>query len=159
MEINQSNIKKLETYTFTKKEISNVILLKDGRLSLSCWYEANIFIFDKNYDIEIKLKVGSINYFTQLSNENLIICGYQRIYLYKIGDKNCQLLQELHDHYDEVFKVIQLNNINLITCSKDGWIRIWQYSDDKYISIKKIYFCIDYSMDMVNKDDNKLLIN
>ena len=119
MDKNQINIKKLETYTFSEKEINNIILLNDGRLSLSCWYEGNIFIFDKNFDIEIKFKVRTINYYTQLSNDNLIICGYQKIYIYKIGVKSLQLLEELHEHYDEVFKVIELNNKNLITCAKD----------------------------------------
>lgn len=159
MDKNQINIKKLETYTFSEKEINNIILLNDGRLSLSCWYEGNIFIFDKNFDIEIKFKVRTINYYTQLSNDNLIICGYQKIYIYKIGVKSLQLLEELHEHYDEVFKVIELNNKNLITCSKDGFIRIWQFLNDKYISIKKIYFCEDYKMDMVKTDDNKLIIS
>ena len=130
--------------TYHSRSVTNLLVLKDGRLSSSS-DDYSIIIYDKkNFTQQciIKEHSNSIQYFTQISNDNIVSCSCDNtIKIFKlISDTEYQLFQILNDHLSKVNKVIEDNLRNLITCSDDHTIKIWNYNqnEQKYDLSKSI---------------------
>jgi WD40 repeat protein len=79
----------------------------------------------------------SINYIYSFKNENKIItCNdNSTLKIIKIDKNEHKILQTLKAHEKEVYKVINLNNNNLCSCSNDETIRIWEKQNDLYNNV------------------------
>ena len=129
---------------YHSRPVTNLLVLKDGRLSSSS-DDYSIIIYDKKnftQQFTIKEHLNSVQYFTQISNDNIVSCSCDNtIKIFKlISDTECQLLQTLSKHSSKVNKVIEDNQRNLITCSDAHTIKIWNYNqnEQKYELSKSI---------------------
>ena len=114
------------------RAVTNILILKDGRLASSS-DDQNIIIYKKKeYTEQCKIieHTGSVSYFTQISNDNIVSCSSDNsIKIFKlISETEYQALQTLTGHSSVVTKVIEDNNNNLISCSDDHTIKIWNYN-------------------------------
>ena len=114
------------------KAVTNILILKDGRLASSSDDLSIIIYKKKEYTEQCKIKEhnGAVSYFTQISNDNIVSCSSDKsIKIFKlISEKEYQTLQTLTGHSSTVTKVIEDNNNNLISCSDDHTIKIWNYT-------------------------------
>ena len=129
--------------TYHTSSVTNLLVLKDGRLSSSS--DDSIIIYDiKNFTQQCTIKEhsNSVVFFTQISNDNIVSCSCDNtLKIFKlISETEYQLLQTLSGHSSKVNKVIEDNLRNLITCSHT--IKIWNYNQNeqkyelsKYINI------------------------
>ena len=60
-----------------------------------------------------------------------IACGSKKIFIYNIESINIDLI--LEGHFGEIYSIIQPNENNLISCSQDRTIRIWDLNNKKQI--------------------------
>ena len=132
---NFNNLVEEKILTYHSSSVTNLLVLKDGRL-LSSSDDYSIIIYDKkNFTQQciIKEHSNSVQYFTQISNDNIVSCSCDNtIKIFKlISDTECQLLQTLSGHSSKVNKVIEDNQRNLISCSDDHTIKIWSYNQNE----------------------------
>lgn len=114
----------------------NIFYLKDGRLSST--FRKKVFIFQEN----IKIKVISahkeyIFYHTQLSNGNIITCSKDKT-MKIISIYDYSIIQTF-EHKDEVYRVVERNNNQIISSTKNGYIHFWEkkHNNEKYKYIQK----------------------
>ena len=114
-------------------------LLNDGRLA-SCARDNLIIIYnEKSYkpDLIIKEHTAGVLCIYKLSSGILSSCSDDKtIKLFNIKGKKYELLQTLNHHSDTVYKIIELKNKELVSCSSDSSIIF--YSEDK-LQYKKNY--------------------
>ena len=129
--------------TYHSRPVTNLLVLKDGRLSLSS--DDSIIIYDiKNFTQQCTIKEhsNSVVFFTQISNNNIVSCSCDNtLKIFKlISDIEYQLLQTLSGNERKLNKVIEDNQRNLITCSDAHTIKIWNYNqnEQKYELSKSI---------------------
>jgi hypothetical protein len=145
------------------KKITNIIILKDGRLS-SCTKDGELIIYKKrNYSIEDYIK-SSIHYHIQLSNTNIVTCGKKDyIHIYKLGNNNKYELFQKFKAYKEnrdnkVYKVIEFDDF-LIT-SSDSLVKLWKKNENnEYIQFRALRVQKSYSdpVNILRLNNNKLL--
>jgi WD40 repeat protein len=131
---NFNNLVQEKILKYHSSSITNLLVLKDGRLSSSSG-DCSIIIYDKKIFTQqctIKEHSNSIQYFTQISNDNIVSCSCDNtIKIFKlISETEYQLLQTLSGHSSKVNKVIEDNQRNLISCSDDHTIKIWSYNQN-----------------------------
>ena len=120
--------------TYHTSSVTNLLVLKDGRLSSSS--DDSIIIYDKKnftQQCTIKEHSNSVVFFTQISNNNIVSCSCDNtLKIFKlISETEYQLLQTLSGHSSKVNKVIEDNQRNLISCSDDHTIKIWSYNQNE----------------------------
>jgi len=145
---NKDNIlkkKNLKTINDDNDEINKIILL-DNNLMASCSNNSLIRIYEtENYSLTLTIREHNqpIKYITKLFNEeniNIIISASTDTTLKiikLISEKEYQIEQILKGHNSQINKVIQLSNLNLVSCSIDGNIKIWNKPEEN-----KKYNCI-----------------
>ena len=146
------------------KKITNIIILKDGRLS-SCTKDGELIIYKKrNYSIEdsIKEEKSSLYYHIQLSNTNIVTCGKKDyIHIYKLGNNNKYELFQKFEAYENrayVYKVIEFDDF-LIT-SNDSLVKLWKKNENnEYIQFRVLRVQKSYSdpVNILRLNNNKLL--
>lgn len=108
-------------------KVNSLCFLKDGRL-VSASKRISIY---KKYTLELDFSFGTCNDETSilsvcgLRNGNLAYSLNINIQIYKIDEKNYELIHILKGHIDTVEKVIELEDGRLCSCSRDKKIRIW----------------------------------
>lgn len=119
-------------------------ILNDERL-VSGSLDNNIIIYNKlayEPDIIIKDHKGSVYYLTKLSNGILASCSKDKtIKLFIISGNNYKALKTMNYHEKEVFKVIELKNQNLVSCSCEQSI-IFFMKDKSTVFILSSYYKI-----------------
>lgn len=105
---------------FHRNWIRYLTLLKDGRLVAGS-DDYQIIIYNKiTYKPDLKLiEENLILYLTTLSSGILACAITRKIKLLYIKGNTYQNLQTFEYHYDWVYKIIELNNNNLVSCSQD----------------------------------------
>jgi len=130
-------------YIVLNNHTSNVTcltILKDGRL-VSGSRDDSIIIYNKETyksDLKIREHGNSVYCLTTLSSGILASCSYdETIKLFNIKDKEYNVLQTLKFHSAIVYKIIELKNKNLVSCSGDKSITF--YIKDNNNEYKKDY--------------------
>ena len=125
-------IHKLTNHTST---VYCLCILNDGRL-VSGSYDNSIIIYNKKTyqpDIIIKEHNSWILCITQLSSGILASCSYDKtIKLFNIKEMKYDILQTLNYHTNCVYKIIELKNKNLVSCSKDSSIIFYIKDNNEY---------------------------
>ncbi len=124
---------KIKTINEHKKEIMNMVKLRNGGFATSSW-DGTVKIFDeKNYSLIQTIKepkLNDISYVTQLNDDSLLICSniMQKIKLSNHNRSNT--IEFIFNGYkDYIIKVIELSNKNIITCDWEFKIKVWGYSN------------------------------
>ena len=124
---------KIKTITEHKKEIMNMVKLRNGGFATSSW-DGTVKIFDENnYNLIQTIKepkLNDISYVTQLNDDSLLICSniMQKIKL--SNDNKSHTVEFIFNGYkDYIIKVIELENKNIITCDWEFKIKVWAYSN------------------------------
>ena len=128
---------KIKTINEHKKEIMNMVKLKNGGFATSSW-DGTVKIFDdKNYNLLQTIKepkLNDISYITQLNDDSLLICSniIQKIKL--SSDNKSHTIEFIFKGYkDYIIKAIELNNKNIITCDWEFNIKVWSFSKNNNI--------------------------
>ena len=152
---NQSNLNFINNFDINKFKVSNlqlekiltyhydavqyVQLLKNGNI-ISCSIDYLIKIYNPfTSQIENTLKYGKnpINYIHQLKNGKITFCSYKSIFILNNNSYDIfQLIEFAHE--GSIYKVKELNNLNLISISQDGFIKIWKLINNYYEIINEI---------------------
>ena len=135
-----SNIYLENSIKINTQSIYCLLILNDGRIC-SASNDSKINILNKyTYETEITIDIfqNGIYYISQLKNLNLICCSEKIIKIIKILDKNkksnklFEVIQTLSKHSNKIWKVIELSDNNLISCSSDKTIIIWENNNNFY---------------------------
>jgi WD40 repeat protein len=107
----------INSIKFHKDKIFCLLLLKDKRLiSSSKDFTINIYnniSFEKDFSIK---NDSAIYFITQLKNEKIISCDFNSsIKIYILFSKSYNLIQIIKQN-NNINKIIELNNLNLISC-------------------------------------------
>ena len=152
---NQSNLNFINNFDINKFKVSNlqlekiltyhydavqyIQLLKNGNI-ISCSIDYLIKIYNPfTSQIENTLKYGKnpINYIHQLKNGKIAFCSYKSIFILNNNSYDIfQLIEFAHE--GSIYKVKELNNLNLISISQDGFIKIWKLINNYYEIINEI---------------------
>ena len=123
---------KIRSIVEHKKEIMNMVKLRNGGFATSSW-DGTVKIFDENnYGLIQTIKepkLNDISYVTQLNDDSLLICSniMQKIRL--SNDNKSHTIEFVFNEYkDYIIKVIELNNKNIITCDWEFKIKVWGYN-------------------------------
>ena len=127
-------------YIVLNNHTSNVTcltILKDGRL-VSGSRDDSIIIYNKETyksDLKIREHGNSVYCLTTLSSGILASCSYdETIKLFNIKDKEYNVLQTFNFHSAIVYKIIELKNKNLVSCSGDKSITFYiKDNNNEYI--------------------------
>ena len=110
-------------------------VLNDGRL-VSGSADNSIIIYNKNTfqpDLIIKVHNSSICFIIQLSSGELVSCLEEKtIKLFNIKGVKYEILQTLNYHKKCVYKIIELNNNILVSCSADSYIIFYLKNNNEY---------------------------
>ena len=131
-EITIKPMTKIKSIVEHKKEIMNMVKLRNGGVATSSW-DGTVKIFDdQNYNLIQTIKepkLNDISYVTQLSDDSLLICSniMQKIRL--SNDNKTHTIEFIfNDYKDYIIKVIELENKNIITCDWEFKIKVWGLS-------------------------------
>ena len=131
-EITIKPMTKIKSIVEHKKEIMNMVKLRNGGFATSSW-DGTVKIFDdQNYNLIQTIKepkLNDISYVTQLSDDSLLICSniMQKIRL--SNDNKTHTIEFIfNDYKDYIIKVIELENKNIITCDWEFKIKVWGFS-------------------------------
>ena len=137
-EITIKPMTKIKTIVEHKKEIMNMVKLRNGGFATSSW-DGTVKIFDDiNYSLIQTIKepkLNDISYVTQLSDDSLLICSniMQKVRL--SNDNKSHTVEFVFNGYkDYIIKVIELDNKNIITCDWEFKIKVWGLSNNKNTS-------------------------
>ena len=135
----------------------NLFYLKDGRLSST--FRNKVFIFQENIKIKvIPAHKEYIFYHTQLSNGNIITCSKDKT-MKIISLYDYSIIQTL-EHEEEVYRVVERNNNQIISSTKNGYIHFWdKKNNEKYKYIQKFKVFKERShIDLLLINNNELVI-
>ena len=110
-------------------------VLNDGRL-VSCAADNSIIIYSKETyqpDLKIMEHTSTLLCVTILSSGILASCSCDnKIKLFNIKGKEYQVLQTFSYHQNYVWKLIELKNKNLVSCSNDSSIIFYSKDNNQY---------------------------
>ena len=149
-EIKYNNLE-LKSSLRKNKLIKSIEFIQDNKILICTPDSLNIYKIDTNFSFVIiysrNFTDDIINYGTQLSNGNIIICFSKTIKIMRINEKeqlnnNCIIIQELKPNYNNFNfnKIIEIKKKNyLISCSKN-YITLYKKNKEKnsYDEIGKI---------------------
>ena len=122
-------------WKYHKTRIACSVVLKDGRFA-TCSDSKIIICNNKTFKIDL---IINENYFIfcllQLSSGKLASSLDKGIIkIYNIKDKIYEVLQTLKYHKSKIYKIIELSNKQLVSCSNDHFIFIYsKTNNNKYI--------------------------
>ena len=133
-------------------------ILNDGRL-VSGSNDKSIIIYNKityQPDIIIKEHFMAICCIIQLSSGILASCSADNtIKLFNINGMKYEILQTLNYHSDHVYKIIELKNKNLVSCSYDSSIIFYIKDNNEYKQDYKIS-TDGYCYSIIQTNDNEI---
>lgn len=131
--INLKNPKHVLNYH--KDKVWCLIHIDDGRL-VSSSADNSIIIYNQityKPDLIIKEHAGDVFYITQLSSGFLASGSSDcTIKLFKIKGKEYEIIQTLNYHSKPIYKLLEIKNDQLISCSDDGNIIIYKKNNLQY---------------------------
>ena len=136
------NLKKpIQKLNFHTNCVNCLAVLNDGRL-VSGSVDQNIIIYNKKTyqpDLIIKEHNDYIRCILQLSSGQLASFSADKtIKLFNIKKNNYEILQTLNYHEEEVYKIIEIKNKYLISCSEDKSVIFYFKNNSKYEQVSKI---------------------
>ena len=157
------NMNIFKTLNNNKGTIYCLKTLEDGRLAAGDEY-SNLIIYNQetfNPDIIIQNNLGDLFNFTQLKNKNIACSFYNNFTLkiIKIKNNDYETIQTInYAHDDQINKILELKNGNLITFSHDFSFKIWKLNNNnEYEKINKIEDSNKLS-DGIEIKDNKIIL-
>lgn len=113
---------------------TSLCFLKDKRL-VSAGGKRIVVYQIKSYQPDIIIENPDDNVLSVcgLKNGNLASSGYKKIMIWEIKGKQYKNIRKLSGHSDLVYKIIELKNGKLCSCSYDTVIKIWDDKDYKCI--------------------------
>ena len=138
-----------------------LILLNYNDFAFTC-NDKTIKIYNGNNlenKLNIKLIDNEINCLTKLKDDKLAITSYEQVEIIQLLDKNTKykVVQRKITHKDFIFKLIELNNGNLVTCSIDQTIKFW--NEIYYNENIKSNALINNNNIINDNNDNNILLN
>ena len=134
-----SNLELEKILTYHYDAVQYVQLLKNGNI-ISCSIDYLIKIFNPfTYQIEntIKYAKNPIAYIQQLKNGKITFSSYKSIFI--LNSNSYDIFQFIEiAHNGTIYKIKELYNLNLISISQDGFIKIWELKNNKYEVINEI---------------------
>ena len=134
-----SNLELDKILTYHYDAVQYVQLLKNGNI-ISCSIDYLIKIFNPfTYQIEntIKYAKNPIAYIQQLKNGKITFSSYKSIFI--LNSNSYDIFQFIEiAHNGTIYKIKELYNLNLISISQDGFIKIWELKNNKYEVINEI---------------------
>ena len=138
-DINSKNF--IHKLNFHSKNVNCFAILNDGRL-VSGSGDSTIIIYNKTTyqpDLIIREHKDKVLCITKLDSGILASCSYDRtIKLFNIKENNYELLQTLNNHTSNIYKIIEIKNKYLISCSSDKSIIFYTKDKSEYIQDFKI---------------------
>ena len=133
-------------------------VLNDGRL-VSGSSDNSIIIYNKQSykpDLIIKEHNEYISCINQLSSGILASCSADKtIKLFNIKEKKYEILKTLNYHSGTVYKIIELKNKNLVSCSGDSSI-IFYLKDNKEYKKDYQFSTNGYCYSIIQTKDNEI---
>ena len=133
---------KLKSISNHNKKINLLSELNDGRL-VSCSDDGTFNIYKKDsYEIQISVKQeknysrytqnydDEIYSFTELNNGKIILCTKKsKMKLIKLLNDKYEIVQNITEHNDKVYKAIELKQNEIISISNDKTMKIWVFDN------------------------------
>ena len=158
-----NNINLITTIQCYGKIIYCLKILYDNRLATGD-YNSYLIIYNKNTlnpEIKINNKLGGLTYIEQLKNKKIAASFKENaIRIYSIEKDKYFILQTIdYIHENWVYKIIELSNNFLLSCSSDGTFVLWNYIglhyEETYKSIKEDF----YILDIIEINENEFVYN
>jgi len=140
----------IHTLNYHKNSILCLSILNDGRL-ISGSSDNSIIIYNKTTyqpDLIIKEHEDWVRFIIQLNSGIIATCSYDKtIKLFNIKGNNYNIIQTLNDHTGRIYKIIEIENKYLVSCSSDKSIMFYlkdnlKYKKDYQISTNGLCLCI-----------------
>ena len=143
----EENVSIIKTISYNNILITVVTILKDKRISLG-FEDSKFIVLNKNtYEIDILIddKLSCIYSIIQLKNGNVCISYKTLIRVLEINNKNYKIIQDIEDaHKSSIYSLIETSSNELISCSYDKTVKIWNKEDNKDL----------YSLSYTIRDEN-----
>ncbi len=100
---------------------------------------------------------GGINYLYILKDERLVVCfesGFLNIYNPK-NNYSLEICTQIHRK--EISNIIELSNLNLVTCSWDSTLKIIEINEEKYRILQTLEGHENYIDKVINPIENLLI--
>ena len=125
----------------TKGIIKQIELLNHGNLGFCCENSAILSIVQSNnFETQNFQTKKNINYFTQLKNDNIIICYNDKsMEIISIGNDTYEIIQSFESDLLSIQKIIELNQI-FLSFTSNNEIQIWEKNNEKYEYSNSISF-------------------
>ena len=163
--------------------ITNIILLKDGRLAACCHGQLKVYDLKNNYhlDIDERIEWADSEGLCQVDSGLVVTSGKGNIKLFSLekDSAKCEFsIQEAHNYDKTIYKIISLPNNQFASCSMDSTVKIWsadqpftdipiavldpeiETSANSVIYIKesnKIVVAMDHRMNVWSNESHELL--
>ena len=158
-----NNINLITTIQSYGKIIYCLKRLYDNRIATGD-YNSYLIIYNYNTlnpEIKINNKLGGLTYIEQLKNKKIAASFKENaIRIYSIEKDKYNILQTIdYIHENWVYKIIELSNNFLLSCSSDGTFVLWKnvgfHYEETYKSIKEDF----YILDIIEINDNEFVYN
>ena len=111
--------------------------------------------------LNIKVIENIINCITKLKNDKLAITSYDQVEIIQLlnQNRNYIILQRKINHSDFIFRLIELSNGNLVTCSLDQTIKFWseiKYNNNNNNNNEKKDI---FNLENINFNNDEMIIN
>jgi len=130
----EENVSIIKTISYNDILITVVTILKDKRISLGT-EDSKFIVLNKNtYEIDILIddNISCIYSIIQLKNGIVCISYKTLIRVLEINNKNYKIIQDIKDaHKSSIYSLIETSTNELISCSYDKTIKIWNKTDNK----------------------------
>ena len=157
-----NEIKSLDKYKLKariKQDINTIILFNEDIIILSTMNKSIVFYnLEENKIIEKILEIKQINDVIKL-NDNLIIYNIEniiKICKISISPFSYQTIQNLYSHNLKINKIINFFN-GFITCSEDGYFKIFERVNYEFEEIKNIKAHDNGITSILLAKDNKIV--
>ena len=143
----EENVSIIKTISFNNILITVVTILKDKRISLGLEDSKFIVLNNNIYEIDILIddKLSCVYSIIQLKNGYVCISYKTLIRVLEINNKNYKIIQDIKDaHKSSIYSLIETSTNELISCSYDKSVKIWNKNDKKNL----------YSLSYIIRDEN-----
>ncbi len=154
------NLKKMEPIKQFDNLVYLISLFPSGNL-LTVIFQKTIKIYNINYEIlQIIENKEEISIIEIKDENNFISCSnIQSINIYKKNKTIFELCFKINKAHDEpIIKIIYTTKFDLISCSWDNRIKIWEYQNNKYECITNIS-SLNYIISILLLEDKNILIS
>jgi WD40 repeat protein len=143
-----------------KNFINSISVFPSGNI-VSVSADKSIKIYDNNFHVLQKIENAHTEaiVYVDILDENNFITSANNI---KFWNKKDNLFSEKNvienAHNDEIRKIIHFSNYNLISCSRDKTVKLWEINNNKYENITTLVHSNNVSSILL-LEDKKILIS